>query len=125
MYYFLLQNFKNMFEILKKAINCLHKRTDMYITDFSSLRFAEHIRPCNKRRHLRQSLATTCTCLIIVSHKSASPLLLPLLSPLCAYMCSRFLRISFFPQFPSRSSFDVQTVFIFGTHDISISNTFL
>lgn len=125
MYYFLLQNFKNMFEILKKAINCLYKRTDMYITDFSSLRFAEHIRPCNKRRHLRQSLATTCTCLIIVSHKSASPLLLPLLSPLCAYMCSRFLRISLFPQFPSRSSFDVQTVFIFGTHDISISNTFL
>lgn len=122
MYYFLLQNFKNMFEMLKKAINCLHKRTDMYITDFSSLRFAEHIRPCNKRRHLRQSLATTCTCLTTVSHKSASPLLLLLLSPLCAYMCSRFLRISSFPQFPSRSSFDV---FIFGTHDISISNTFL
>lgn len=64
-----------------------------------------------------------------LSHYSLSQisvtLLLLVLSPLCAYNCSCFLRTSLFPQFPSRSSFDVQTVFIFGTHDISISNTFI
>lgn len=84
----------------------------MYITDLSSPCFEGHIGPCNKWHHLRQSLATTCTCLITVSHKSASPLFSSFFSSLCAYKSSSFLRTSLFSQFSSRSSFDVQTVFI-------------
>lgn len=45
----------------------------MFITDLSPSCFRGRIRPCNKRRHLRQSLATTCTCLITVSLKLVSP----------------------------------------------------
>lgn len=75
MYYFFYKISKNRYLKCKKknTINCLHKTANMFITDLSPSCFRGRIRPCNKRRHLRQSLATTCTCLITVSLKLVSP----------------------------------------------------
>lgn len=81
------------------------------------------MRPCNKIRHLRRSLAATCAFLQLCHPSSA---LSPSLSPLCTSTCSLAYLAFFSLSSPNQSSSDVWTgVSLNGKHCLFTSNVSL